>query len=76
MSKEETIQEVINILKSSDYVDTAEHLYDGLKGIRRSPNNLHDFLWALEQNTILDVDGKVKQCADMVRTLLNQMNDE
>ena len=75
MSKE-VIQKVINILESSDYVDTSEHLYDGIKVIRRNPNNLHDFLWALESPTVLDVDGKVKQCADMIRSLLNQNKDE
>ena len=75
MSKE-IIQEVIRILESSDYIDPAEHLYDGLKVIRRNPNNLHDFLWALESPTVFDVDGKVKQCADMIRPLLNQNKDE
>ena len=72
MSKENTILEVIKILESSDYIDPAEHLYDGLKVIRRNPNNVHDFLWALESSTVIDVDGKVKQCADMIRPLLNQ----
>ena len=76
MSKEETIQEVIKILDSSDYIDPAEHLYDGLKTISRNPDNLHDFLWALESSTVLDVDGKVKQCADMIRPLLKQNKDE
>ena len=75
MSKE-IIQEVIKILESSNYVDSAEHLYDGLKVIRRNPNNLHDFLWALESPTVFDFDGKVKQCADMIRPLLNQNKDE
>ena len=70
------IQEVIKILESSNYVDSAEHLYDGLKVIRRNPNNLHDFLWALESPTVFDFDGKVKQCADMIRPLLNQNKDE
>ena len=76
MTKEETIQEVIKILESSDYIDPAEHLYDGLKVIRRNPNNVHDFLWALESSTVIDVDGKVKQCADKVRPLLKQNKDE
>ena len=72
MSKEETIQEVIKILESSDYIDPAEHLYDGLKTIRKNPNNVHDFLWALESPTIFDFDGNVKQCADMIRPFVNQ----
>ena len=75
MSKE-IIQEVIKILESSDYIDPAEHLYDGLKVIRRNPNNVHDFLWALESPTVFDFDGKVKQCANMIRPLLNQNKDE
>jgi len=74
MSKK-IIQEVIKILESSDYIDPAEHLYDELKVIRRDPNNIHDFLWALESPFVIDVDGKVKQCADMIRPLLNQNKD-
>ena len=75
MSKE-IIQKVVRILESSNYFDPAEHLYDGLKVIRRNPNNIHDFLWALESPTVIDFDGKVKQCADMIRPLLNQNPDE
>jgi len=71
MSKE-IIQKVVRILESSNYFDPAEHLYDGLKVIRRNPNNIHDFLWALESPTVIDFDGKVKQCADMIRPLLKQ----
>jgi len=76
MSKEETIQEVIKILESSDYIDPAEHLYDGLKVIRRNPNNIHDFLWALKAHSVIDVDGKVKQCIDMITPLLNQNKED
>jgi len=72
----EIIQKVVRILESSNYFDPAEHLYDGLKVIRRNPNNLHDFLWALESPTVFDFDGKVKQCADIIRPLLNPNKDE
>ena len=75
MSKE-IIQKVVKILESSNYFDPSEHLYDGLKVIRRNPNNIYDFLWALESPTVIDFDGKVKQCADMIRPLLNQNKDE
>ena len=75
MSKE-IIQKVVRILESSNYFDPAEHLYDGLKVIRRNPNNIHDFLWALESPTVIDFDGKVKQCADMIRPLLKQNKED
>ena len=75
MSKEEIIKEVISILETSDYVDPAEHLYDGLKQIKRKITyaTVHDFLWALESSTVIDVDGKVAECANKIKPLLADM---
>lgn len=72
MNREETVKEVIEILQSANYVDTAEHLYDGLKQIRReiTDDTLHDFLWALESPTVLDVDGKIKECINKIKPLI------
>jgi len=68
------IEEVLSILNTSNYVDPAEHLYDGIKLMRRplTEARLHDFLWALESSTIIDIDGKVKECADIIRPLYEQ----
>jgi hypothetical protein len=68
------IERVLEILNTSDYVDPAEHLYDGMKLMIRpiTEGTLHDFLWALESSTIIDIDGKVKECADIVRPLYEQ----
>ena len=75
MNKEEIIKEVISILDTSDYVDPAEHLYDGLKQIKReiTYSTVHDFLWALESSTVIDVDGKVAECANKIKPLLVYM---
>jgi hypothetical protein len=75
MNKEEIIKEVITILETSDYVDTAEDLYDGLKQIKREITyaTVHDFLWALESSTVIDVGGKVAECAKKIKPLLADM---
>ena len=75
MNKEEIIKEVITILDTSNYVDPAEHLYDGLKQIKREITyaTVHDFLWALESSTVLDVDGRVTECANKIKRLLTDM---
>jgi len=68
------IKEVLEVLETSDYIDPAEHLYDGIKLIKReiTSSTLHDFLWALESPTVIDVDGKVQQCIEIVKPLLQQ----
>jgi hypothetical protein len=78
MNEEEIIKEVISILDTSDYVDPAEHLYDGLKQIKReiTYSTIHDFLWALESSTVIDVDGKVAKCAEKIKQLLQIYNDK
>ena len=75
MNKEEIIKEVITILDTSNYIDTAEHLYDGLKQIKREITyaTVHDFLWALESSTVTDVDGRVTECANKIKRLLADM---
>jgi hypothetical protein len=75
MNKEEIIKEVITLLDTSNYVDPAEHLYDGLKQIKREITyaTLHDFLWALESSTVTDVDGRVTECANKIKPLLADM---
>jgi hypothetical protein len=75
MNKEEIIKEVITILGTSSYIDPAEHLYDGLKKIKREITyaTVHDFLWSLESSTVLDVDGRVTECANKIKALLADM---
>lgn len=72
MNREKTIKEVIEILQSSNYVDTAEHLYDSLKQIRReiTDGTLNDLLLALESSTVLDLDGKIKECINKIKPLI------
>jgi hypothetical protein len=75
MNKEEIVKEVITILDTSSYIDPAEHLYDGLKQIKREITyaTVHDFLWALESSTVIDVDGIVYECANKIKPLLADM---
>ena len=75
MNKEEIVKEVITILDTSSYIDPAEHLYDGLKQIKREITyaTVHDFLWALESSTVIDVDGRVTECANKIKPLLADM---
>jgi hypothetical protein len=75
MNKEEIIKEVITLLDTSNYVDPAEDLYDGLKQIKREITyaTVHDFLWALESSTVGDFDGKVAECANKIKPLLADM---
>jgi hypothetical protein len=75
MNKEEIIKEIISILDTSNYVDPAEHIYDGLKQIKRKITyaTVHDFLWALESSTVGDFDGKVAECANKIKPLLADM---
>lgn len=77
MSEEEIVRDVIQILETSDYIDLAEHLHDGLKLIGReiTYKTLHDFLRALESSTVIDVDGKVEECINKIKPLLNQNKD-
>ena len=75
MNKEEIVKEVITILDTSSYIDPAEHLYDGLKQIKREITyaTVHDFLWALESSTVIDVNGIVSECANKIKPLLADM---
>jgi hypothetical protein len=74
-NKEEIIKEVITILGASSYIDSAEHVYDGLKQLKRGMtySTVHDFLWALESSTVTDVDGRVAECARKIKPLLADM---
>lgn len=78
MSKETVVKEVIEILSTSNYIDTSEDIYNGLKQIKReiTLNTVHDFLWALESSTVIDVDGKVSECSEKIKSLLEYMNNE
>jgi len=74
----ELIIEILEKLEKSNYIDPSEHLYDAIKEIKKhlNDNNLdyyiQDFLWGLENNTVLDVDGVIKECSDL---LLNYKNN-
>jgi hypothetical protein len=75
--RRETILEILNILETSDYIDTAEHLYDGIKYIKRNitEETIHDFLRALENPTVIDIDGKVKVCINKLKSYIeNEKN--
>jgi hypothetical protein len=78
MNKETVVKEVIEILSTSNYIDTSEDIYDGLKQINReiTLNTVHDFLWALESSTVIDVDGKVSACIEKIKPLLDYTNNE
>jgi len=69
----EIIEYILEKLNKSNYIDPAEHLYDAIKGISRHLNDdnlndyIHDFLWGLESDTVIDIDGIVKECSDLLR---------
>lgn len=56
----EVILEVIERLDQIEYADTAEHLYDAVKMIKRHLDDdnlddyIDDFLWGLESSTVFD----------------------
>jgi hypothetical protein len=68
----ELIIEILEKLEHSDYIDPAEHLYDAIKVIKRHLDDdnldyyINDFLWGLENDTVLDVDGVVKECSNLI----------
>lgn len=71
----ELIFEILEKLDNSDYIDPAEHLYDGIKVMKRhirvgdDPSlYIHDFLWSMESDTVIDVDGVIVECIILLRT--------
>lgn len=73
----QTITNVLNILNESNYIDSAEHIHDGIKVIKRHLNDedliiyIHDFIWALESSANIDFDGSLNECIKMLK-LLNE----
>lgn len=73
----QTIIDVLNILenKQSRYSDPAEHIYDGMKIIKRHLNEddlilyVDDFIWALSSEVNGDFDGTLSKCIEMLRTI-------
>jgi hypothetical protein len=73
------VTEMLRRLDVSNYVDSAEHLYDAIKVIKRkirdnklSESDLHDFLWGLKSNEVNDFDGIVKECIGKIKDYFNQ----
>lgn len=56
----EVILEVIQRLDQIEYADTAQHLYDAVKMIKRHLDDdnlddyIDDFLWGMESSTVID----------------------
>lgn len=69
----EVILEVLKQLDKIEYVDTAEHLYDAVKHIKRhlDDDNLEhyidDFLWGLESSTVIDIHGEIEKLCKFIR---------
>jgi hypothetical protein len=70
----EVILEAIKRLNEIEYVDTAEHLYNALKVIKRHLDDdnldyyIDYFLWGLESPTVLDISGsEIKNLCDWIR---------
>jgi uncharacterized Zn finger protein len=74
----QVVDKVLEILNKSDYFDPAEHLYDGIKQIKKeiTENTLHNFLWALESPNVTDWDGKLKECIEMIKSLYKVKQNE
>ena len=76
------ICEVLEKLDTSNYIDPAEHAYDAIKGIKRHLDDdnleyyIHDFLWGLENSTVLDVDGDVKECCNLIRECVDNIKNK
>ena len=74
----ELIIQILKKLENSDYVDLAEHLYDAIKVMKRHLDDdnleyyIHDFLWVLESDTVLDVDGVVKECSELLHNYIEK----
>jgi hypothetical protein len=73
ITEKDVVIEVLKRLEKSNYVDPAEHLYDAIKNIKKHlddeniEHHIRDFLWGLESMTVLDVDGVVKECSNLMR---------
>ncbi len=73
ITEKDVVIEILKRLEKSNYVDPAEHLYDAIKNIKKHlddeniKHHIRDFLWGLESMTVLDVDGVVKECSNLMR---------
>jgi len=78
----ELIIEILKKLEKSNYVDSAEHLYDAIKEINRHINDdnlnyyIPDFLFGLESSTVLDCDGVVKECSNLIHKYIEYKNKD
>lgn len=69
----ELIIEILNKLEKSNYIDTAEHLYDAIRNIKShiDDENLYlytnDLLLSLTSCTVIDNDGVIKECILLLR---------
>ena len=60
-------------LSEINYIDTAEHLYDSIKQIKRHLDDdnldyyIDDFLWGLESSTVIDIDGEIEKISKFIR---------
>lgn len=73
----QTVIDVLNILdkKQDSYIDSAEHVYDACKTIKRHLDDddlimyIGDFILGLSSYTNLDIDGTLSKCVEMLRAL-------
>jgi len=77
---EETIINILNILKDSEYCDSAEHLYDAIKNINYHLDNddnlnkyVNDFLLALKSSTIICFDDNIKKCINLIENKMEEV---
>lgn len=74
----QVVVNVLNILNEKDnsYIDPAEHIYDGIKVIKRHLDDenlieyVDDFILALESTVNGDFDGSLSKCSKMLKTLV------
>jgi len=83
-NKEKTVNEyiieIISEIENSDYIDPAEHIYDGIKRISRHLNDteenlmtyVNDFHQALSSSVNIDVDGTIKNCIKKIDVLIEK----
>ena len=70
---QETVKDVLSILDKANYVDPAEILYDGIKGVKREVtiNTVKDLIWSLENEAVVCYDDSFKLCIALLKIKLD-----
>lgn len=68
------LEEILEILNNTDYIDPCEHLYDSIKVIKKhirvntiTLGSLHDFRWGLNHSSVLYFsEDSIEKCIKII----------